>query len=658
MKELSGDEHVIPRPVERLPDYANARARKSLASRLVDAFGLAVSADVIADAVVDPTAVRKSIGDPTEANVERIPVPGGTLLGVRTKVWARRVLPDPRNPRTLPARRHPFAVEPGAGGEDSKFRPLPDPRLACKDEPNKAELAVDVESRHHLTWATQQAADFVLGDNDWRASIASQGVMEAVWLVATVYEHADGSAAATALTTVEGSSRITAVHDLLQIRSSDVPYDGNPAKLRAHVRRLNHAYERGPDGDDAVGLRCECVPALIIVGFTPHEDSATRFPTAVKSLVALRHVDPPKPWGDGPEFESLADEVLAELHRRDLISTTELAYFAGACTKAEARAAHLPPDPISRATRIVHLFTNSAPRVEQAIRVAVTSQSTRKRITQRLLNHLATVLVLRAVAEAPNRLDQIRRYLHQSLGRFLHVNKWEPTGRSDEQLVQDAIAEVKAKVGNPESQIPTPSSVELAVRATYPLVVSGRLNADRGTAGNDQPDRRTPGEILDVMRSSLQGVRQLGQAVQDFQRGKPIRAVDEDGRVKPMGNGSGELPVSDIYLRSEFPPPGRAKKAANPGTTPHDRFLAAQVSLEAALDGLASAYQTIIDVRGHDGEPLVNSLGVEAQVVKRWRGQMQEINDEMIVWARTYQTRIGRMESASGSTGLDDDAGA
>ena len=44
---------------------------------------------------------------------------------------------------------------------------------------------------------TEQAATFVLAENDWRASIKSQGVMEAVWLVATTYQHADGSAPAT-----------------------------------------------------------------------------------------------------------------------------------------------------------------------------------------------------------------------------------------------------------------------------------------------------------------------------------------------------------------------------------------------------------------------------------------------------------------------------
>jgi ribosomal protein L37AE/L43A len=195
--------------------------------------------NAIANAVVDPTAVRKSIGEPTDPEVDEISVPGGTLQVIRTEAWARRIMPDPRNPRILPSRRHPFAIDPGTGGEDAKFRPIPEPRCSDCAFPQIASLTVDVESRHHLTWASQQAATYVLAENDWRLSIASQGVMEAVYLVATTYEHSDGSAPAVTVTTPDGSSRITGVHSLLKIRSADVPYDDNEGKLRTHIRKLN-----------------------------------------------------------------------------------------------------------------------------------------------------------------------------------------------------------------------------------------------------------------------------------------------------------------------------------------------------------------------------------------------------------------------------------
>src|SRR5262249_3310249 len=155
----------------------------------------------------------------------------------------------------------------------------------------------------------------------------------------------------------------------------------------------------------------------------------TTFPTAVKSLVALRHVDPPKPWGEGPENESLADEVLDELFRRNLISEAQRNYFAGAYTRAEAAAAHLPDDPVLRASQIVHPFTSSSEEIYEAIRVAVTSQSTRKRITPKLCNELATALVLRAVAADASKTDQIRRYMRHAFGKAVHRERWDSTGR-------------------------------------------------------------------------------------------------------------------------------------------------------------------------------------------------------------------------------------
>lgn len=346
---------------------------QTLADKLIDAFRLSPeAATTIANAVVDPAEVRKTIGDPLDPGVEEIAVPGGILMGIRTSVWSRRVMPYPRNPRILPARRHPFAIDPGTGGEDSKFRPIPEPRSRNLEKPDEAELCVEIESRHQLTWASEQAANYVLGANDWRSSIASQGIMEAVWLAATTYIHADGSDPVTTLTTAEGSSRITASHHLLKIRSADVPYEEHENKLRAIYRKLNERLDAGPNGEEQIALRCERIPALILVGFRKHPSGNTGFPTAVKSLVALRHVDPPQPWGAGPENESLSDEVLDELYRQGIISSTKRDYFAGSCTRTEAKAAHLSDDPAVRAAEIADLFLAKDESIKKAIRVAVT----------------------------------------------------------------------------------------------------------------------------------------------------------------------------------------------------------------------------------------------------------------------------------------------
>lgn len=642
MKKVYSEDHVLPRPVEHLPEYANARSRQTLADRIINAFGSsAKAASTIANAVVDPTAVRKSIGEPTDPEVEEISVPGGTLLGIRTMVWARRLMPDPRNPRLLPSRRHPFAVEPGTGGEDAKFRPVPEPRSKDGASPETAELSVDVESQHHLMWASQQAASYVLTENDWRSSIASQGVMEAVWLVPTTYQHGDGSAPATTLTTVEGSSRLTSVHDLLKVRSADVPYDDNESKLRAHIRKLNEVLDRGPALDDLIALRCERIPALILVGFRRHPSGNTAFPTAVKSFVALRHVDPPKPWGEGPENESLADEVLDELYRQGLISTTERDYFAGACTRAEAKAAHLSDDPVVRAARIVHLFTSGDERISEAIRIAVTSQSTRKRITPKLCNELATALILRATAEDPARTDQVRRYMRHSFGKYVHREKWESTGRDTELLAKEALKEVRRSIGNENVSDTGPASLELAVRAAYALVVSGRLNADRGTRNNEQPDRRTPGEVLDAMRRNTQGIFQLAQSLRDFATdSQQIRAVDENGQVKKLNDGTGDQLVNDVYLRNEFPPPGKAR-ATRLGDTPIDHYHNRLNAFSQAVESLEQNFTAIGEVIGDDGRSLVEARGADPRSCSAWREVLRKIDEELIVWGSTFKRVFG-----------------
>lgn len=658
MVNVTTDDHVLPRPVEKLPEYANAKARQTLAEKIVAAFALSeAAANAIANAVVDPSEVRKTIGEPQEPDVERIPVPGGTLLGVRTSVWARRTMPDPRNPRTLPSRRHPFAIDPGTGGEESKFRPLPEPRAYDPLKPQQAELSLEIENRHHLIWACQQARDFVIAENDWRRSIESQGVMEAVWLVATTYQHADGSPPVTALVSAEGSSRETAVHDILDIRTADVPYDDADAKLRAHVRRLNDQYDRGEGGTaTAVALRCERIPALILLGFKPHTEGTTGFPTAVKSLVALRHVDPPKPWGAGPENEALADEVLDEFYRRDLISETQRNYFAGSCTRDEARNAHLPADPVLRAAEIVRLFTGKNERVKEAIRVAVTSQSTRKNITQTLMNDLATALILRAVADDRGKVDQIRRYLRYAFGKSVHRAEWNATAKPTDQLVEQALAEVREAIGNGVIDEPGPASLELAVRGAYPLVVSGRLNADRGTSNNDQPDRRHPGEVLDAMRRQPQGILQLGQALRDFEVSPHLRAVDESGAIKRLPDDSGDLLLNDVYLRNEFPPPGKAK-SAGVGDTPVDRYERAIHALGCAIHEVDNASRMVAKVLGDDGLPIVDTRGVEQRLTETWADILRKISEEVVIWKRVYQKKYGAQPSVSGLTSDDEGEG-
>jgi hypothetical protein len=630
----AADDHVLPRPVNRLPAYAHSTARRAAASKLVTALGLdAAAADCIADAVVDPAELRRSIETPV-----RLSVPGGVVKAVRSEVWAHKVMPDPRNPRIGPSRRHPFAVVPGTD-EESRFRPVADPT----SQGRMPWLEVKIESREHLTWASEQAKRHVLETNDWRYSIRNQGVLTEVWLTATRYAHGDGSPDLWVPTTSEGSSRITATHDIIGVRSVDCAYDIGDRQLRAIVDKLNDALELGPSTPQMEALRCAQVPALILVGYEPFREEHEAFSGAVRSLVALRHVDAPKEWGEGPEMESLADAVLQEMERGGILTPAKCAWMAGSITRPEAADAHLSSDPAVRAAAIVEVFTSNDAAHRAAVRDAVTSQSTRKRLSPLLRTKLATALIVRGIGGGAN-VDRIRRYMQHGFGEAVRDGDWSATFRSPEELFTAALDEY---VEDPD--VMKADRLELAARAAYPLIASLRLHADRGTANNSQPDRRTPGQVIDAMLRVPAGLCQLHRALTDQANGHPIRVVDENGNVVRTDDGAQERLVTDAYLRTTFPPAG-AIKAPRAGQTASERLQQALARVSAAVTELERARRDAEGVLGADGTPLIETEGVAAQHCDAWKEELDQVSDALVVWKATWKRRHRNAGSVSTDT--------
>jgi hypothetical protein len=61
MNKVFSDDHVLPRPVKPLPEYAHAKSGQTLADKIVEAFRLSTAAaTTIANGVVDPSTVRKT----------------------------------------------------------------------------------------------------------------------------------------------------------------------------------------------------------------------------------------------------------------------------------------------------------------------------------------------------------------------------------------------------------------------------------------------------------------------------------------------------------------------------------------------------------------------------------------------------------------------
>lgn len=622
------DETLLPRPPQPLDTPALAPATRRAAERLEEQFRMSSdAAEALAGAVVDPAEVRKSAENP-----ETLYVPGGTLLGLRTRVWARRVMPDPRNPRIGPARRHPVAVPPGST-EDSRFRPIPEPDPAPDGRP---ELHLQIASREHLSWASAIAKKYILRANDWRQSIRNQGVMTEVWLSAVTLVHEDGTLPMTVPVTSEGSSRVIACHDILDIRSADVAYSRDDRALRSIIRSLNDAYANGPSLEQAEALRCETIPALLLVGFEPNPGSAASFATAVRSLVALRHVDHPEPWDEAAKMESIADAVLENLAADGLITPDEELWLAGALTPEEAEARGFSPDAAVRAARIVRLLTDADPVVHHAVRVAITSQSTRQRIRNKFKLEVAAALIMRSVVGGDERqkVTDIHRALRDGFSDTLAGASWQATYRPTRELVAMAAKEAAA------GQDTGPSSLELAARAAYPLIVSRQLFSDRGTKDNDQPDRRNPGLVIDRMRTNTWGVRQLGQALEDHAAGRRIRAVVEDGSTVPLEDGSGEQAVTDNWLRRTFPLPGRPIAPAAPETA-HERLLEAVSRFGRTMEELMAARGRLVTIDGLDGRPLIETEGVDPAHIDAWWQDLTELFQQLPVWKATHLAKHG-----------------
>jgi hypothetical protein len=631
-------ETVLPRPPEALPTPALAPATRKLADKLAELFGMSEDAAMaFALATVDPSSARKAAESP-----ERLPVPGGIVLGVRTEVWSQFVMPDPRNPRIGPARRHPASTLVGRD-EATRFRPIPEPVPSSDDRP---ELVLELENQEHLAWAAKQARDYVLDQNDWRDSIRHQGVMTEVWLTAMTLKHSDDTASVTAPVTAEGSSRLTAVHDILEVRSADVPYLRDERKQRSHIRKLNDslAAAGGPgrlDADTATRMRCEKVPALLLVGFEPHGGITADFAAAVKSLVALRHVDYPKPWGEATENEALGDAVIAELERRGLITRGKADWLIGSLTPDEAKAQRFSEDPGIRAATIVRIFTNRDAQIHEAVRVAITSQSTRKRITTKLLLDIATSLILRSLPEEDGRKrERTRRYLKEAYSVSL-AREWEATFRSGDELAAAAMSELDAGA-------PGPASRELAARSAYPLIVSAGLTGDRGTQNNDQTDRRKPGEVIERMRSMKHGIHQLSRAVVDFQEGGRPRIVDEEGAVLLDPDGH-EILLRDADLRRNFSLAGQPAPVTAPENTAerlHNELSALGLAIQAITDGV----KKVESIQGEDGLPAIDVMGAEPGDCGAWQEVLLSVLMKLPLWEQRHKVRNGR------TSDRDDDA--
>ena len=81
-----------------------------------------------------------------------------------------------------------------------------------------------------------------------------------------------------------------------------------------------------------------------------------------------------------------------------------------------------------------------------------------------------------------------------------------------------------------------------------------------------------------------------------------VRAVDEYGAVKKLADGSGDQVVTDVFLRDEYPPPGKGR-AKRMGDTATEQMHNSLVDFGEAMDRVEETFNAIWTVLGDDGPP-------------------------------------------------------
>lgn len=229
--------------------------------------------------------------------------------------------------------------------------------------------------------------------------------------------------------------------------------------------------------------------------------------------------------------------------------------------------------------------------------------------------------------------DRIRRYMQDAYAKPVREEPWTATTRSVEDLEAAALAELAQGDGGP-------ATLELAARAVYPLITTLRLWADRGSRGSDQPDRRQPGEVIDLMRRSERGVRQLARALDDHSAGKAIRAVDDTGAVIRTADGAQDVQLTDRWVREAFPPAGKVKAPRAPDTA-REHLQAKLADLSSAVFEVQSTMKAARVVTGADGTPLVESEGIDRRHADEWREILGKASDDLLVWAARWRPLTG-----------------
>jgi hypothetical protein len=253
------------------------------------------------------------------------------------------------------------------------------------------------------------------------------------------------------------------------------------------------------------------------------------------------------------------------------------------------------------------------------------------------MKQLASALIVRGLDLSPREADQKRKYVIKAIPsaaerRAAAGVDWEATGKSHDQLMLEAFEEVSAAQARGEDE-PGPATVELAVRSVLPLIANNALVGTRGFDRTENTDERPPSLVIDAMRQTRRGVRQLGEVLREHAEGKKaFGAVDAAGEPV-VGNEPGRaVTLSDAYLRAEFPDPGKVPVPTSSGDQPRDVYNQRVHDLQTVIERLDIAREQVKNCREYDGMALAERYGIDYRACRKWLDVIHAFAKDLAIW--------------------------
>lgn len=656
------DNDVNWNPADGL-ELARAKANEHLAAALVGIGWSAEGAAVLARACARPDDVRRRLSAPVELRV-----PGGMMLVVESTVFSHGVTTYPTNLRELGARLYPLGIVGDAAEDKPITGPSADPEHPC-------ELLLEAGDRSQLSERLRSSETWLRQHNPLADEVAVEGVLQPVTLAGMRVDHMDGAPSVHLLAAVDGSSRTTAAHWLLGADPTNLVYGkgSTDRQLRQEIGNvLRPLHELGWTGLTEAQrrqVRAVAMPARIIVGYRQEPGRGVGFDAAVRSLIGLMHIAPPRPYGAEVERDAIGDAVLDVLQQPDRgnpgrITKAEGRWFAALASPRECKDAGLSGHADVRAAEIIRAFAYGGRRTTLRVNAGIRSITARSSPKPDERVAIAVELILRPWRTAhagDERLNVTARRSALQRAYGLPQIAQQPDeplieGGTDstctlEKLRDQALAESSEGRGRRKDLPLGPAQVELAVKTAYYLILADPMGLRREAppnvrAGGEEADQRSPSAVLTAMLSTEQGVRQAYEVIECGRAGRPLWEVDEHGN--PAAEADGNLvALTDERLRSTY----GGKKAAR---APRTGVAAAEYrwhALEHGMTGLERAMADLTAVRSGTGRSYLDEQGWPSTEIEAMRHRLDEVDHRLRGWQDRWTARqADQRDDDTGST--------